>query len=130
MNERNGFAIEGTRQASQASLFSVIPTDDSDFQYEFLIGWRKDSKPVLHHSDSTLFRSEEKKGARMYRYLNAHVNVLGRNNGPLFLKNDIQLEDARFVLHSRLLKKGTSPVDLREWILGKDQFFINCSRRS
>ena len=129
VNDANGFAIEGTRQPSQASLFLVIPNDDGDHPYEFLIGWQKDHKPALLHSDSTIFQSEERKGARMFRYLNAHVNILGQNSGPLCLSNNIHEEDARFALHNRLLRKHVAPVDLREWVSGKDQFFINCSRR-
>ncbi len=40
------------------------------------------------------------------------------------------MHNAQFSLHSRLFKKHTAPVDLREWVLGNDQFFINCARRS
>ncbi len=130
MNETNGFAIEGTRQASQASLFSIIPTDNGDHPYEFLIGWQGDGHHALKRTNPSLSHEKQLYEPRKFRYLDGYVNILGRNSGPLYMRNDINEHNARFSLQSRLFKKHSAPVDLREWILGKDQYFLRCARRS
>ena len=66
----------------------------------------------------------------MMKYLEADVNLLGRNSGPLHMRNDVKEENARFTLHSRLYRRKAAPADLRGWVCGKDRFFINCSRRA
>ena len=129
VNERNRFAIEGTTQVSQASLFFIIPTDNGDHPYEFIIGWHGDGHRALQRGTSTLSQDHGLHTPVMFRYLDANVNIFGRNSGPLYMRNDIHEHNARFSLHSRLFKKHMAPVDLREWVLGNDQFFVNCARR-
>jgi len=45
------------------------------------------------------------------------------------MRNDISERNAQFSLEHRLYSSKSVPVNLKEWVMGKDQFFINCSRR-
>ena len=129
INERNGYSMEGTRQATQASLFYVIPTDNGEHPYEFLIGWVGDSRRQLQRNSSTFSQKRGSHRTKMMKYLDAHVNILGRNSGPLQMRNDMVEANARFSLRTRLYRYKSNPVDLREWVSGKDRFFVHCSRR-
>lgn len=98
VNERNSFAVEGTRQAAQASLFFIIPTDNGDHPYEFLIGWQGDGHNVLRRNNASLSHDKQINEPKIFRYLDAHTSILGRNTGPLYMRNDIDEHSARFSL--------------------------------
>ena len=128
MNRDDNFAIEATRKVENASLFYVIPNDDGDHPYEFIIGYYGDrpSQPVTPFSVSPLGKTQLEPVAR---YLSAPVNIVGQNPGPLHLQYEVQEKRSRLTLLSRLVK-GYSPVDTRAWVSGRDLFFINCARRT
>ena len=130
MNERNGCTIEGTRQREGASSFFIIPTDDSDHPYEFLIGWQGDEHRHIQRAASSFSAGHTTSGPRTFRYLDAPVSILGRNDGPLQLKHNITEKHGRFSLHSRLVQHHAGPIELRDWVNGNDLFFVNCTRRT
>ena len=116
VHKENGYALEGTTQASEASLFYIIPTDDGDHPYEFMIAWQnkedQPTDPQLQHQSLDI-SSHHTHGAMLMKYLDAHVNILRRNSGPLFMKNGMVEENARFSLCSRLYRRKANPVDIR-----------------
>ena len=114
---------------NEASLFSIIPTDNGDHPYEFLIGWQGDGHRALKRFNPSLSHEKQFQEPKVKRYLDSNVNILGRNSGPLYMRSGTNEHNARFSLRSRLIRKHPPPVDLREWVLGKDQFFIKCARR-
>ena len=129
MNKDDNFAIEATRKVENASLFYVIPSDDGDHPYEFIIGYYGDepTQPLTPISAaSSLGKTRVEPVAR---YLSAPVNIAGENSGPLHLQYEVQEKRSRLTLLSRLVK-GYSPVDTRAWVSGRDLFFINCARRA
>lgn len=117
--------VIATNEIQRASPFFIKPIDDGDNPYEFLIAhYGEKSKK----RSSTTLIMEPQNLEPIARYLEAPVNVLGKNPGPLCLKQNTVQEISRFALHSRLVASGT-PVMINEWISGRDIFYINCSRR-
>ena len=114
--------VVATRDIKQASLFTVKPTDDGDNLYEFYLAHYGDSR----RSECSLLGSQQLEP--MARYLEASVNVMGKNPGPLKLKQNANHESSRFALHGRLSTTFT-PSKINDWVSGKEIFYINCSRR-
>jgi len=118
--------VEATQKVENASLFYVIPKDDGVHPYDFIIGYYGDKQ--LTRMPSTL-SLHDKQVESVPRYLNAPVNIVGVNPGPLHLQYEVQEKRSRLTLLSRLVK-GYSPVDTKAWVSGRDLFFINCARRT
>ena len=116
--------VVATRDIRQASLFTIKPTDDGDNLHEFYLA---------HHGDKckdecSLLGPQLKDLEPMARYLEARVNVFGKNPGPLKMKQNAHHESSRFALHGRLSTTFT-PSKINKWVDGKEIFYINCSRR-
>lgn len=123
-----------TRDLRQASLFFVVPTDDGENQYEFLIAHYGDTGLApknIRRRSSGLSNPSVFDLPPVGRYLAAPLSTFGKNPGPLFLRSSVSQTQCRFVIHHRLShqsKKGLV-ADLATWTLSRDVFFINCSRR-
>jgi len=66
----------------------------------------------------------------MCRYLNAEVNSLGKNPGPLRLSMRVDESSARLVLQSRVKsRKHQMIVDNYPWVSGREVYSIRCARR-
>ena len=128
MNKDDNYAVEATRRIENASEFYVIPSDDGEHPYEFLIGYRGDETKQPERSSITASALANTQMGPIPRYLNSPVNFHGNNTGPLHLHYEVQERKSRLTLQSRLVKEY-SPVDTRTWTSGGDLFFINCSRR-
>ncbi len=126
VNTERGYAVEGTRNIQNASLFFIIPIDDGH-PYEFNIAHYGDNHQFLRRS-STLVSTSKNVIEPVARYVDASAGVRGRNSGPLHLKFHLHESSSRLTLHSRVIKKS-APIDTAAWVSGREVFFINCARR-
>ena len=131
VNEQNNYAVEATRNVRDASDFYIIPIDDGDHPFEFNIGWQGDKLPkALRCNRSSLLTPQNSQHVEpLFRYLDAKVNILGTNPGPLYLREELEAQYSRLTLHQRIIGRSLIPVDTKDWVQGRDQYFIGCSRR-
>ena len=125
--------LTATESAADASLFYIIPAEDSTNPSDFHIAYWPDK--ARHggtaHVDN-LFRTHNKKGPPVPYYLSCDTNLFGQGKGtsPLTLKTTVKLRQARFCLHSRVQSSffmcTSTPVSLNSWF-ESEQFFIKCS---
>ena len=125
------YSIGATTDLNQASLFYILPDDDGKHVYEFRIGWKITSnrERLIKRTKSILHPDTVSDLEPLCRYLDAKVNITGRNPGPLQLKSGVDDSHCRLTLHSRLIGKSKAPIDIKVWASGKEEFFINCVRR-
>ena len=129
-----GYTVIGTDNPDEASLFSIFPTDDGDNPFEFYIGWNGADNKEGHESPNETngpdcANSESDKLEPAFRYLDAPLDILGRNHGPLYLTSQAKKYHSRFSIRGRLSSLINSNVDLQDWVKGNDSFFIMCNRR-
>ena len=127
--------VLATRDVSQASRFFVAPTDDGHNRYEFHIVHYGDDCPLnkeLYRRSSGFQHYDSCEVQPIASYLSASLNIFGKNDGPLVMKDSAEEEECRFVLHHRLSrqKSRATAFDLATWTSSRDIFYINCSRRS
>ena len=117
----DNFTVRGTRNAQEASLFFITPSETGSHPYEFHIAYMGDD-----HLQSTPTLSQKALNV-IPRYLNANVSAFGTNSGPLRLEYHVS-GHSRLLLFERVAdKKG--PSSIQTWVQGQDMFFINCARR-
>ena len=119
-------AVGATTDASKATRFQIIPSDDK--YNEFYIAYQEEKSRILRRRRYSVFHGSEP-GSTVAMYLNAPVNIRGQNNGPLYMSDTVSDESSRFVLHSRIIQNKVSPVSISTWTSGNEMFYINCSRR-
>ena len=119
-------AVTATTDASKATRFQIIPSDDK--YNEFYIAFQEEKSRILRRRRYSVFHGSEP-GSTVAMYLNAPVNIRGQNNGPLYMSDTVSDESSRFVLHSRIIHNKVSPVSISTWTSGTEMFYINCSRR-
>lgn len=114
-----------TDDITKASEFFVVPCEEDRRRQHFSIFFNSKSKlksvPV---GKKTHMRVKP-----IPRYLCASVNFRGISNGSLELKLNAKESKSMLVLHDRR-SKHYQPVDLTDWINGKEIFYINCKHRS
>ena len=115
VNESN--KVKATLDIKTASRFFLSPTNDDIHPHEFMIEYHEEDRST----------PEGKALAPLPHYLNGTASLFGYNDGPLEVKLNVTEENARFVLHSRVLD-DYAPVDVSSWTQGEG-FYINCSRR-
>ena len=127
------YSIGATIDLNQASLFYILPDDDGKHIHEFRIGWKISNcrEKLIKRTRSILHPDTVNDLEPLCRYLDAKVNVTGRNPGPLQLKSGVDNSHCRLTLHSRLIGRSRSkaPIDIKVWASGKEEFFICCARR-
>ena len=121
-------AVGATEDAAAASLFYIFPNEDGKHPYEFILAFYGDGKSAVKRTSSTLIPDTSHTVDPIPRYMSAPVNVLGYNAGPLKLSFTASHSSSRLTLHSRLVKEYT-PIDIKNWVNGKEAFFLNCARR-
>ena len=125
--------LTATESATDASLFYVIPAEDTTNPSDFHIAYwpKKGEHGGTMHVDNT-FRTYNKDGPPVPYYLSCDTNLFGQGKGtsPLTLKTTVKLRQARFCLHSRVQSSffmcTSTPVSLNSWF-ESEQFFIKCS---
>ena len=125
--------LTATESATDASLFYVIPAEDTTNPSDFHIAYwpKKGEHGGTMHVDN-LFRTYNKDGPPVPYYLSCDTNLFGQGKGtsPLTLKTTVKLRQARFCLHSRVQSSffmcTSTPVSLNSWF-ESEQFFIKCS---
>ena len=130
----NHDAVVATRDISTASPFYILPNDNPDIPNEFYIAHYEDisdtHKVTRRKSEISVFSEHRSKISSVPKYLEAPLNWLGRNRGPLFMRDTVSEESSRFVLHHRVINNDKPrPNPLNSWVSGGDMFYINCSRR-
>ncbi len=127
VDEENGQLL-GTVVKDEASPFYIISTEDKLHPADFFIAYY--GKKEMNHKS---FRSQEYKRPSLPLYLAAKSNVLGYCEGPLIVKDSVEIAQARFCLHSRVQYSSymcpSTPVSWNTWLEG-EKFYINCSNRS
>ena len=121
-------AVGATEDAAAASLFYIFPNEDGKHPYEFILAFYGDGRSAVKRATSTLIPDTSHIVDPIPRYMSAPVNVLGYNAGPLKLSFTASHSSSRLTLHSRLVKDYT-PIDIKNWVNGKEAFFLNCARR-
>lgn len=130
-SDEETYSIGATTDLNQASLFYILPDDDGKHVYEFRIGWKITSsrERLIKRTKSILHPDTVSDLEPLCRYLDAKVNIAGRNPGPLQLKSGVDNSHCRLTLHSRLIGRSKAPIDIKVWASGKEEFFVSCARR-
>ena len=128
--------VIGTESLKEASLFYIIPTQDTYHPSDFLIAYYgkhvSDRKRVMNVYDPF---SKLRHAPPLPLYLTCNCSMLGSSSGPLHLLSTVLVQQARFSLYSRVqpsfacMMCMSTPVSLSSWIEG-EKFYINCSKRS
>lgn len=127
---KNETQLFGTPHLKEASHFYVVSSASGDHPYEFHIAYRgEDETP---HQPSLVKQSLPPMKTKtttkpIPRYLDAGVDPIGGNPGPLQLKYHVS-KRSRLLLIRRVADED-GPVDPTTWTEGKDMFFLNCARR-
>ena len=112
-----------TDDVSEASEFFVVPCEEEGKRRHF---------SIFYNSKTKLKQRDAKPCMRVKpiaRYLCAYVNFRGICDNPLELKLNAKESKSMLVLHDRR-SKHLHPVDLTDWINGKEIFYINCKHRA
>ena len=133
----NCHQLLGTELIEEASLFYIIPSENTSHVCDFSIAyWGKKCRDRKILTNLLEPHAKKRKTEPLLpRYLSADSGILGKHKGPLELHSTVLVQHARFCLHSRvqssfpLMMCTSTPVPLSSWIEG-EEFFINCSQRS
>ena len=113
-----------TDNIGEASEFFVVPCEED--------GGGRTHFSIFYNSKTKLNAHDSKHCVRVKpipRYLCASVNYRGMSDSPLELKLNAKESKSMLVLHDRR-SKHLHPVELTDWINGKEIFYINCKHRS
>ena len=117
VNKKDGYTVTATTVRAEASPFFIMKPEDRDNPHEFVIAFYGQ------------YNSQEgAKEHKIARYLEAPVNIFGFQSGPLRVKDNVKVENSRFVLRDRLHKRLPS-VEVANWVKGNEVYYIKCSRR-
>lgn len=128
----NEFAVIGTTNVHEASLFYIVPTD-SNFLIAYWGKKRKDRKMLMNLTES--HASKRKVEPSFPRYLSANTSLFGASSGPLELQSTVLIQEARFCLHHKvrrsfpLMMCASTSISVNDWI-GGEEFFVKCSQQS
>ena len=125
--DNTNYTILATTDISNASPFFIFPTDEGNHPFEFHIAYKNNNQRLQKRRDSSHTSKPEQATEQIPRYLSVPLTICGVNKGPLQLKHLI-MEEGRLVLQTRI-GKDKGPVNLHDWLNGKEVFFIKCARR-
>ena len=120
-----------TTDIQQASVFSIIPSEETDENFDFSIGWRSKSLQDIIDCDDA--ESKESYSRKMMRYLEVKTFFFfGHYAGPLRMKSEITAKDSRLCLYTqRIDDNNYIPSDTNQWLAKKSVVFISsASKRS
>lgn len=114
-------AIERTDEATSGSPFFLIPVDDG-YDYDFYIAYYGEDLKAL---ENDIFAADAE--AKIPYYLEANINIFGRNSCPLELKANPQNIDrsCRFTFEPQLAHNGAA---ISSMLRGKTMFYISRPR--
>ena len=117
-----------TEDINQASVFHIIPDEETEEPFDFSIGWQGQTQQDIQEDKG--FVDKGFRHTNIMRYLEVDTNIFGNNPGPLKMKSTINGSDSTLVLYSPF-SRGFSepPADINPWIQGKKPFFISNAHR-
>ena len=117
-----------TRNFKQASVFHVIPHDNSHYTNDFNIGWKGETlQSVIDKEDAV----GPDKTCKIMRYLDVKLSSCKHHPGPLKFESTLTTKNARLCIYDRLISSYfgryfESPApDLEPWTQKKLPFFIS-----
>ena len=121
-----------TRNFKQASVFHVIPYDDSHDTNDFSIGWKGETlQSVIDEEDVV----GPDKTCKIMRYLDVKPCCCKHHPGPLKFESTLTTKNARLCIYDRLISgyfggyfESPAP-DLEPWTQKKLPFFISSASR-
>ena len=119
--------VVATPDVESASIFYLSESSNENYPYEFKILYYGEDEHALMRPRGIIDPlSKGNPLAPLPLYLNGTVSMFGHNKGPLEVKSNVDEENTRFVLYSRVFDRY-EPVNLDAWMLG-EEFYINSSR--
>ena len=116
-----------TTDIRQAAVLSIIPSDETDENFDFSIGWQSESLQDVIDADS----KEEPEYPKMMRYLEVKTYFFfGHYGGPLRMKSELTAKDSRLCLYKqRMDDYADTPTDTNQWLGKKSVVFISSATR-
>ena len=126
-----GNCITITRDIDQATVFHVIPSEDSDNTYDFNIGSHGKTLHQMVEDDYAISKHSKRLRPKIMRYLEMKTSWFGHSSGPLKLRPELSAKNARFCLYKQLEDDFLieAPADITPWLEGSRVYFISSARR-
>ena len=121
-----------TRNFKQASVFHVIPCDDTDDEDDFNLGWKGETLQSVIDEECSL---SQDKTCKIMRYLEVKTFFFEHHPGPLKFKSTLTNKDARLCLYDQIVGGYfgglfASPApDIEPWTEKNQVFFISSANR-
>ena len=114
-----------TTDKQQASVLSIIPTDETNENFDFSIGWQGETFQDIEDT-------EDSKPQKMMRYLEVKTYLFFWHfAGPLRMKAELTARDSRLCLYKQRIDDSTDiPTDTNQWLGANDVFISSATRRS
>lgn len=123
--DKESLELTITESKDEASVFYILPCDDTKDSYDFNIGWKRETQKNINEQPS----GTESKGGIM-RYLEVKTSVFGNNPDSLMMKSELRAKHSRLCLYSQLTRRYfQSKAEIVPWLEGEKAFFIRNSRR-
>ncbi len=117
------YLLTVTKEFNQASIFHVIPSEETDDPYDFSIGWQ--GKTLQDIMDQDRSGATTKAPTKIMRYLELKTYFFG-HSGSLNLKSHLSAKDSRLCLYNQIADDDfDSPADTTPWFEEKKVFFIS-----
>lgn len=114
-----------TKDIRQASVLSIIPSDETHENFDFSIGWQNETLQEVMDRDEEDFKKEP---PTMMRYLEVRTYFFfGHYAGPLRMKSESTIKDTRLCLYNQRMDEV--PAALSQWLTKKAVVFISSANR-
>lgn len=111
----NGHSLSATTDSRLASVFHIIPADETDDPYDFSIGWKNQTLQDILDADAAL--DENDANYKMFRYLQVNTYFFGHDEGPLTMQSKLGIKESRLVVYKPLMDDYfESPADITPWL--------------
>lgn len=122
----NDHILTITTDKREAAVLSIIPSDDTDENFDFSIGWQNESLQDILDSDS----KDEPEYPKMMRYLEVKTFMFWHYGGPLRMKSELSAKDSRLCLYKqRMDDYAETPTNTIQWLGKKAVVFISSAAR-
>ena len=114
-----------TKDIRQASVLSIVPSDETHENFDFSIGWQNETLQDVIDRDEEDFKREP---PTMMRYLEVRTYFFfGHYSGPLKMKSESSVKDTRLCLYNQ--RMDGVPSALSHWMNKKSVVFISSANR-
>lgn len=115
-----------TKDIRQASVLSIIPSDETHENFDFSIGWQNETlQDVIDRDEEDI----ERESPTMMRYLEVKTYfVFFHYAGPLRMKSESSIKDTRLCLYNQ--RMDGVPAALSQWMNKKAVVFISSANRT